>query len=97
MRADQINRLHFKGKWLEARPELVRDLEVVTELLSRIQAASPRNARFIPVWKRPFWEPSTPRVATSIAVLKAVAAVPVTCMRSPEIHRLGVVAVRHSV
>jgi hypothetical protein len=49
LREDQTNRLHFKGKWLEARPELVRDPETVTQLLSRMQAASPRTARFIPV------------------------------------------------
>jgi hypothetical protein len=52
LREDRVNRLHFKGKWLEARPELVRDPEAVTELLSRMQAASPRTARFIPVLKR---------------------------------------------
>src|SRR6516162_7642222 len=34
LRPDQVNRLHFKGKWLETRPELVRDPEAVTELLS---------------------------------------------------------------
>jgi deazaflavin-dependent oxidoreductase (nitroreductase family) len=49
LREEQTNRVHVKGKWLEARPELVRDPATVTELLSRIQATSPRTARFIPV------------------------------------------------
>jgi deazaflavin-dependent oxidoreductase (nitroreductase family) len=49
LREDQANRVHFKGKWVEARPELVRDPETVTQLLSRMHASSPRTARFIPV------------------------------------------------
>jgi deazaflavin-dependent oxidoreductase (nitroreductase family) len=52
LREDQTNRLRVKGKWLEARPELVRDADTVSELLSRMQAASPRTARFIPVLNR---------------------------------------------
>jgi deazaflavin-dependent oxidoreductase (nitroreductase family) len=52
LRDDRTNRVHLKGKWLEARPELVKDAETVTQLLSRMQAASPRTARFIPVLNR---------------------------------------------
>jgi hypothetical protein len=49
LREDQVNRLHLNGKWVTARPELVRDPETVTELLGRMRAASPGTARFIPV------------------------------------------------
>jgi deazaflavin-dependent oxidoreductase (nitroreductase family) len=52
LREDRTNRLHFKGKWLEARPDLVTDTDTVTQLLIRMQAASPRTARFIPVLNR---------------------------------------------
>jgi hypothetical protein len=49
LREDRPNRLHLKGKWVDARPELVRDPETVSQLLTRMHAASPRTARFIPV------------------------------------------------
>lgn len=49
LREDRGNRLRLNGKWLVARPELVRDTQTVTQLLSRMWTASPRTARFIPV------------------------------------------------
>jgi hypothetical protein len=49
LREHQINRLHLNGKWIGALPELVRDPVTVTELLGRMQAASPGSARWIPV------------------------------------------------
>jgi hypothetical protein len=52
LREDRTNRLHLDGKWLEARPELVKDADTVTGLLSRMHAASPGTARFIPVLNR---------------------------------------------
>jgi hypothetical protein len=52
LREDKAIRLHLKGKWASARPELVRDPETVTSLLGRMQAASPGSARWIPVLNR---------------------------------------------
>ena len=49
LREDRANRLHLNGKWVSARPELVRDPETSTQLLLRIRAANPQAARFIPV------------------------------------------------
>jgi hypothetical protein len=49
LREEKVNRLHLNGKWIGALPELVRDPETVTELLGRMQAASPGSARWIPV------------------------------------------------
>jgi hypothetical protein len=49
LREDKANRLHLKGNWVAARPELVRDPKTVTELLGRMQGASPGSARWIPV------------------------------------------------
>jgi hypothetical protein len=46
---DRVNRLHLNGKWVEARPELIRDPDTVTQLLLRMRERSPRTARFIPV------------------------------------------------
>jgi hypothetical protein len=49
LREEKANRLHLDGKWVAARPELVRDPETVTTLLGRMHAASPGSARWIPV------------------------------------------------
>src|SRR5262249_17408261 len=49
LREDKVNRLHLNGKWIKARPELVRDPDTVTDLLGRMHAASPGPARWIPV------------------------------------------------
>jgi hypothetical protein len=49
LREDKVNRLHLNGEWIAAVPELVRDPETVTELLGRMQVASPGSARWIPV------------------------------------------------
>jgi hypothetical protein len=49
LREDKANRLHLNGRWVSARPELVRDAETVTRLLGRMYAANPGSARWIPV------------------------------------------------
>jgi deazaflavin-dependent oxidoreductase (nitroreductase family) len=45
---DRPVRIHLKGREVEARPELVRDPHEVEELLTKMMAANPRMASFIP-------------------------------------------------
>ncbi len=49
LREGQPIQAHLRGRWVFARPEFVRDPDVVEQLLSKMMAANPRVTSFVPV------------------------------------------------